>query len=62
MIVFGFLILVGNSLVILVGFKRWKQEKASRLDFYKTSLAVADAMAGKISKYFYNIVYINVSA
>ncbi|CAK8687116.1 unnamed protein product [Clavelina lepadiformis] len=59
MVIFGFLELVGNSLVMLVGVKRWKQEKASRLDFYKTSLAVADAIAGFQALFVmpYNVIW-----
>ena len=39
--------LIGNSLILLVGYKRRKNRKESKLDICKNSIAIADFLTGK---------------
>ena len=45
----GIAILLGNLLIIFVGYRKHKENKKDKMDVCKTSLALADMVAGKLN-------------
>ena len=50
----GLAIVLGNVLITLVGYRRYKDRKADKMDLCKTSLAVADSLTGTLERNCYN--------
>jgi len=45
----GLAILLGNILIVLVGYRRYKSGQSKKLNIWKISLAIADLLIGKLS-------------
>ena len=45
-VLLGLAIVLGNALIAIVGYRRYKDGKATKMDFCKSSLAVADTLTG----------------
>ena len=49
LIFLGISIFIGNLLIIVVGYLRYKKRKIDKLDILKVSLAIADLLTGMLS-------------